>query len=469
MSPGAPTSDIAHRVAEHVKVEPPWDVVGQRATTFELHLQGTEVETVRGPITVEGYGLRLFRPRGQVLGTGFQASTDLSLEGIRTVVKDAELAARHAEFPARSVELPSGARGRPEVEVVDRALWADPPRAIRAYLDALLAPFEGRKGAAPTFGSVKATLSELTIANSSGLRVGFPSTFVQLELGVKAFGGPEGSPPGEYWVTQTGRRLEPERAARSVDDWCRYAADARHAAAPPSGDLAVVLPPEVLAGIVPSVIGFRCSGAARLRQLAPEVGAAVAGDAITLSDDGTYPFGPGSAPYDDEGTPRSKRALVERGKVAHLLYDSLYASAFSTKSTGNGNRIAFGPPGPIRFALRPVPGESTLVVAPGDGGSTDELVEAAGDGLLVTQLGWASPDSISGGFGGEVRIGYRIRHGKLAEPVRGGTVGGVVLGPPGRPSLLASAAAVGSKAELADRLVSPPVLVRTLQVAGSSG
>ena len=469
MTATAPTSEIAHRVADHVKADPPWDVVGQRATTFELHLQGTSVELERGPLTVEGYGLRLFRPRGELLGTGFQASTDLSPEGIRTVVADAEAAARHAEFPARTVELPSDGQGRSRVSILDRALWEDPPKAIRAYVDALLAAFEDRKGAVPTFGSVKATLSELSIANSSGLRVGFPSTFVQFELGVKAFGGPEGAPPGEYWVTQTARRLQPKTVARSVDDWCRYAADVRRAVPPPSGDLAVVLPPDVLSGILPYVVGYRFSGVARLRKFAPEVGAVVGTDAITVTDEGDYPWAPGSAPYDDEGTPREKSVLIDHGKVAHLLYDALYASAFATKSTGSGNRISFGPPAAIRFSHRPVPGESTVVVAPGDGGTLEELAESAGDGLLVTQLGWASPDPVSGSFGGEVRIGYRIHGGKVAEPVRGGTVGGVVLAPPGQPSLLSRAETIGSRVELTDRLVAPPLLVRPLQVAGVSG
>lgn len=463
------TSDLAFRVAELVRADPPWDVVGQRATTFELHLQGTEVELERGPITIEGYGLRLFRPRGELLGTGFQASTDLSADGVRAVVRDAEAAARHAEFPSKSIELP-GARGPPsEVPVVDPTLWSDPSRAIHAYVDTLLAAFQGRRGVAPTFGSVKGTLSELSIANSSGLRVSFPSTFVQLELGVKAFGGPEGAAPGEFWVTRTGRRLETQEAGPSVDVWCRYAADVRRATPPPSGDQAVVMPPDVLSGILPPVVGFRFSGAARLRKLAPEVGAVLAPEFVTIRDEGDYPWAPGSAPYDDEGTPRSRRDLIERGKVVGLLYDSLYASAFATRSTGNGSRTTYGPPGPLRFAFRPTPTESTVVVEPGDGGSTEELAEAAGEGLLVTQLGWASPDGISGGFGGEIRIGYRIRGGKVAEPVRGGTVGGVVVAPPGAPSLLAGTVAVGNRTELSERLAAPPILVRSLKVAGASG
>jgi TldD protein len=467
MTAKASSSDLGFRVADLLRTEAPWDVVGERAVRYEVHLQGTEVELERGPITIEGYGLRLFRPHGEGIGTGFQASTDLSPEGLRTVLADAEATARHAEFPAKRVDLPTGGRAASDVLVVDPKLWADPPGAIRAYVDALLRPFEGRKGVAPTFGSVKATLSELTMANSAGLRVAYPSTSVEIELGVKAFGGPEGAPPGEYWVTQTGRRLEPEKAAASVDEWCRYASDVRRAVNPPTGEQAVIVPPDVLAGILPPVLGFRCSGVARLRKIAPEVGTPLASERVTIRDEGDYPWAPGSAPYDDEGTPRGKRALLERGKVANLLYDSLYASAFSTRSTGSGIRTSIGPTGSLRFPHRPAPGSSTLVLGSGDGGTTEELAETAGDGILITQLGWPIPDFISGAFGGEIRIGYRVRGGKIAEPVRGGTVGGIVFAPPKSPSMLFNTEAVGSRAELADRLVAPPVLVRTLTVGGS--
>ena len=269
-------SDLAYRIAERIQAEPPWEVVAERSTRYEVHLQGTTVELERGPITVEGYGVRLFRPRGGRIGTGFVASTDLSPKGVEAAVHEAETTSHHAEFPARSVELPSQAVSAAEVAIVDPKLWSDPTRVVREYAEALLRPFDKKKGVVPSFGSVKATLSELTIANSSGLKVGYPSTRADLEFAVKAFGGPEGAPPGEFWATESLRRLQPETAAASVEAWCRYAADVRRASPPPSGNQAVLLPPDVLSGILLPVLGFRFTGAARLRKIAPEVGSALA-------------------------------------------------------------------------------------------------------------------------------------------------------------------------------------------------
>jgi predicted Zn-dependent protease len=457
---------VSYRVADRVRAAGPWEVFGERARRFEVHFNGRTVESVRGPLAVEGYNIRVFQVRGDRTGPGAQASTDSSEAGIARTLEAATKLAAHSDFPAKQVELPS--RGSPNgVEIVDRKLWADPLPHLQGYLDALLAPFDAVSDAVPSFGSVRATLSETSLANSAGLRVSYAHTSVDLELAIKAFGGPEGAPPGEYWVTESARRVEPERAAARVPAWCQYARDARRARAPPTGEIPVVLPPNALAGILPNVLGFRCTGSARLRELAPEPGTKVAAEGVTVQDDGRFAWASNTAPVDDEGVATARRTLVAAGAVSGLLYDVLHGGAFGMPSSGNGLRgLSWGPRDWLRFLHSPGPGASTLVVEPGDGGRDEELVEAAGDGIWLQQLGWASPDPISGAFGGEVRIAYRIRNGKLAEPLRGGTIGGTVMAPPGSPSLLASIAAIGSRPTLVDFLSSPTVLVRNLTVAG---
>jgi predicted Zn-dependent protease len=318
-----------------------------------------------------------------------------------------------------------------------------------------------------SFGAIRTTRLRTSIANSFGLRAQYRHTLVEVELAVKAFGGPEGAPPGEYWVNDATRRLATDRLGSDVEAWCRYASDVRRAVAPPTGELAVVLPPGVLSGILPQVLGFRLSGAGRLRKVSPEVGSTLAAEGLTLSDDGRYPWGIGSGPFDAEGTPSQRSPLIEGGTLRGLLYDALHAGAFGASSTGSAVRAGFGPHPWLKFRNAPVPGSSTLVVAEGSAGSDAELCEAAGDGLWVQQLGWASPDAVSGAYGGEVRIGYRIRAGKLAEPVRGGIVGGLAIAPSGKPSLLANVAAIGGRVELCEGLATPPLLIRPLTVAGT--
>lgn len=462
-------ADTAFRVAEGLRAAGSWDVFGERVRRYEMHFNGRSVELVRGPIHLEGFAVRLLRSADGKTASGRQSSTDLSPAGIRTAVEDAERILAYSEFPAKAVQLPLPIpEGPGTVEILDRRLWDRPLEAMDEFLEALFAAFDGRKDEEPTFGSVRAALGERTLANSEGMRAAYAHTTVELELAVKASGGPEGAPPGEYWVNDAARRLETSALAGRVDSWCTFARDARRAKPPPTGSLPVVLPASVLAGILPPVIGYRCTGAARLREIAPAPGARWGSERVTIHDDGRVPWAVGSSPVDDEGTPQRRRTLLAHGAVSEILYDAMHAGAFDTRSTGNAVRAhEFAPQDWHRF-LNPLRTSSTtLVVEPGDGGGDDELVEAVEDGLWVQQLGWAVPDPLSGSFGGELRIGYRIRNGQKAEPVRGGTVGGVVLAPPGTPSLLGQVVAVGSRGELVEGVDSPTLLVRGLPVAGA--
>jgi TldD protein len=469
MSSPKSTSDTAFRVGERLKrLDVPWDVYGERTRSYEVHLGGKGIELTRGPILLEGYGLRILRPHEGKTAVGFQASTDASERGVDTVLEDAEAVARYSEFPAKTVNLPSSGP-TPGLPIADPALWDDSPRALTEYAASIYAAFEGRKGVVVSFGSVKAACSEVTLSNSSGLEASYAHTTVGFELAVKASDGPEGPPPGEYWVDIGGRRLESDRLPTLAAEWSRYAQDARHAKLPPSGDLNVVLPPSVLDAILPSSLAMKLSGRGQLRDMSPEPGSAVGAADLTLTDDGTIPWAYGSSPVDDEGTPQGSHTLISHGASTGLLYDNLYGSALGVPSTGNGVRFAAFQLGGIRrFTRSPVPSCSTLAIPAGSGGTPEDLIEAAEDGVWIQQLGWASPDSVTTAFGGEIRIGYRIRHGKLAEPVRGGTLGGVVLATPGNPSLFANIAAVGAKPELTQGVFVPPVMVRSLTVAGEA-
>jgi len=470
MTPAKVDADTAFQVAERLRVPEPWEVFAERTNRYEIHLNGASVELIRGPILLEGYGVRVIRARDEATGIGFQASTDTSDEGIQATARDAESLSRGSTFPAKRIDLPGAASGRPAgVEVCDSPLWDRPMEYLQDYVDALLQPFDGIRDVVPSFGSVRATLTETTIANSAGLRTGYRQTLVWLEMAVKAEGAAEGRPPGEYWVTESTRRIDPDRAATQVEEWSRYARDAHQAVPSPTGELPVLLPATVLATILPAVLGTRCTGGARLREVAPDVGGQWGNESLNVTDDGLVPWGVGSSPVDDEGTPQRRRTLLDHGKISELLYDVRHAGAFGTQSTGNavrGRQVVYQD---WRRFLHPPSGTSTtLVIGPGDGGSDEELAEAAGEGLWVQQLGWAIPDPYSGAFGGEIRLGYRIHGGRRAEPVRGGTVGGIAMAPPGSSSLMHNLSGIGSTPTLAEGFFGPTLLVKSLTVAGSA-
>lgn len=462
---------LAAHVADRLgQLTTPWDVFAERSRRFELHLTGTRTTLKRGPIVVEGFGVRVLSEVDQQVGIGYQSSTLLTEDGIRAAAEDAKKLSRFNRFPAKHPELP-GARPSPGggPRVLDSSLWSDPEGTLERYAAALVEGTNGRNGTALSFASVRVTLTETSIANSTGLVVAYPHTVAETEGSVTASGGPEGRPPGEYWFAELGRRLDDRTLRALTGEWSRYAEDARRARPPPNGNRPVALPPEVLEGILPPVLRFRFGGVAKLRGLGVEPGAHVGGDALDVLDDGTIDWAWGSAPVDDEGAPRAVHKLVANGRANATLADSLYADALGLTPTGSAGRSGGTGVGALvwrKFTRAPAPDASTILLPAGTGGDDAELIEHVEDGVWVQQIGWAQPDPVSGRFGGEIRMGYRIRHGKLAEPVRGGTVGGVVLAAEGAPSLLRDLLAAGSTPKLVGGVSTPTLLIRSLSVSG---
>jgi len=463
-------ADTAFRAADEVRrrgLAGAWDLFGERAERYEVHLNGTTREYLRAPIRLEGVGLRVLRPRDGKMSIGFAATSDRSPESLARAIEDAEATARYSRFPATTSELPASAGSPDSVESIDRDAWANPLESLDRYVHALVSAFEGRDGVVPSFGSVHLTLAESTLANSAGLEHRSSRTLFDFEVAVKAFGGPEGRPPGEYWVTSRGVRVDPTHLKSDVDTWCDRAKDVRIAKPPSAGEQTVVLPPRVLTDVLPEILSYRFSGAASIRGIAPKAGDPVGTDRVSIWNDPKYPHAIGSSAVDDEGSPTAKTALVAAGRAESTLYDLLHGSAAGHPSTGSGLRDTMTYPGWDFFAVPVNPMATTLVVGSGDIASDAELAEAAGDGIWVDQLGYAFPDPLSAAFGGEIRIGYRIRHGKIAEPLRGGTVGGVVIGGADDRSVLNSVVGLGRRTELTAHLACPALVVEKMGVGGA--
>jgi predicted Zn-dependent protease len=461
-------AETAQMAARGLSTDPPWELFGQRLRRYEVYFDGPQIETMRGPILVEGVGLRVFRPKGTKTAVGFQATTDLSRSGIAAMTEAAERLTRYAAFPASRIVLPTGSGPKAgEPKVLDPSLWSDPVKRVQEYVEALLAAFPSSQDPAPSFGSLKATLIENSITNSAGLSATYAETLAELETAVKAGGGPEGPPPGEYWVTREMRRLDTAPLRAEVALWCDRARDVRRAKQPPSGRLPIGLPTSLLAEILPFALGTRFSGGGRLRKVAVEPGTRLASESVSLHHDPTIPWSVGSTPIDDEGTIPTVVPLIERGIVGGLFYDCLHAGAFDIASNGAAVRQSdFGRKEWLRFSDRPSPAIATVSVAPGSDGSDAEIIENVEEGVWVDQLGWPHPDSVSSSFGGEIRIAYRIHRGRLTEPLRGGTVGGLTFAPPETPSLLGSVRALGSTPTLVGGVFSPSMVVDGLTLSG---
>ena len=72
--------------------------------------------------------------------------------------------------------------------------------------------------------------------------------------------------------------------------------------------------------------------------LAGKLGEKVAAETLTVIDDGTLPGLFGSSPFDDEGVPSRRTAVIERGVLKSYLLNTYAARKLGMKTTGNASR-----------------------------------------------------------------------------------------------------------------------------------
>jgi PmbA protein len=224
---------------------------------------------------------------------------------------------------------------------------------------------------------------------------------------------------------------------------------------PPTARVPVVLDPHVgvsFLGVLAGALSAESvqKGRSLFASLLDQV---VASEAVTLVDDGRHPEGPAAAPFDDEGVPTGRTALIEGGKLARFLHNTYTARRGDAESNGNASRGGYRTP--------PGVGVTNLYIEPGRDDPTELLARADG-GVLVQEVSGvhsgASP--ISGEFSVGA-TGLRISGGALGEPLREMTIASTL------PDMLKAVAGVGADLRFFGGAGSPTILLAEMTVAGT--
>lgn len=142
-------------------------------------------------------------------------------------------------------------------------------------------------------------------------------------------------------------------------------------------------------------------------------GQQVASPLITVVDDGTVPNLRGSAAIDDEGSPTTCAVLIEKGILKGFLHSRKTARALGAKLTGNGRRES--------YRHLPLPRMRNTMILPGES-DPDQILAGVADGLFVCRMGGGEVDVATGNFVFHCSEAYRIRNGRIAEPIRDATL-----------------------------------------------
>jgi PmbA protein len=181
----------------------------------------------------------------------------------------------------------------------------------------------------------------------------------------------------------------------------------------------VVFSPEIARSIVGNM--FEAANADSIYRHATffdgMLGERVAGDNITVIDDGTLVFdgigGFGTSPFDGEGLPTRRTVLVERGILKSYVSNTYTARKLGIASTGNASRGLAGNPGIGAGNFFLEPGEYT----------PEQLIGDVKQGLYVTETMGFGVNLVTGDYS-QGASGLWIENGELAYPVEEITIAG---------------------------------------------
>ncbi len=425
---------------------------------FETRVRFGEVEMLKES-TSRAIALRVFL--GQ--RTASTSSSDLSGDSLDRLVSGAVTLARiTSEDPFA---------GLPECEAfgkldTDLALYFDdvpqqPPSArieIARQVEAAALAFDTRiqnsKG-----GDFDTSTSHKIMVNSRGFSgetrrsyCGFSASPIAQEA--------SGAMQGNYWYSsaRTTRLLEDPEAIGEIA--ARRALRRLGARQVPTQRVPVVFSPEIARSVIGNIFDA-ANGDSIYRHasfFAGMLGERVAGENITVVNDGTLVFerdgirygGFGTAAFDGEGLPTRRTVLVENGILQNYVMNTYTARKLGMASTGNASRGLAGNPGigAGNFFLQP----GTL--------TPEALIADVPSGLYVTETMGFGVNLVTGDYS-QGAAGLWIENGELAFPVEEITIAGNLK------DMYRNISAIADDLVFRSASASPTIRVEGMTIAGS--
>ena len=252
-------------------------------------------------------------------------------------------------------------------------------------------------------GYAATSSSGITIVNSNGANASFDGTDATINVKMT---GSDSTGFAEGCVNDVAR-LD----AATIGE--TSARKARDTAAPRSvepGEWTVILEPPAFAELLAYVVDHFSAQSYDQGSsfLSDGLDRSYFGENVTIRDDYAHPLAPGM-PFDYEGQPTQRLALIENGVARNIVTDSYWAAKLDRANTGHAL------PAPNAYG----PMARNIVVSPGSA-STAELIASTKRGLLVSRFWYIrTVDQKQAVVTGMTRDGtYLIENGKLAGGVR---------------------------------------------------
>ena len=170
-----------------------------------------------------------------------------------------------------------------------------------------------------------------------------------------------------------------------------------------------------------------------------------------MIDDGLYPLGPETSPFDSEGTPCQTTKVIDKGVVKTFLYDSYWARKDKVNSTGNSLRDS--------TIDEPDLDITNFYVQKGET-SHEDLIKKLEKGVLVTEvIGMHTADPISGDFSVGIQ-GFMIQKGTIGHPIKSVALSGNLH------DFFSNVVEVGNNLKFHGNYGSPSLLIKEASISG---
>ncbi len=443
------------------------EAVGYEGDEFNVHIRLGEVEQLTEAGS-RALGLRVFCAGEGGQRTASTSTSDLSEAGIQRLVSSAVALAKVTGVDPFA--------GLPEREVLG---MHDPAAQALFFEDADGIPAPERLAIARRCEAA-AMASDTRIQNSKGAsfdcssahRVmvtsrGFHGEYRRSYVGFSASPIAQDAKgmQGGYWYSsaRTARLLEdPEAVGQEA---ARRALRLLGARRIPTQQCPVIFPPESARGLMGNLLGA-ANGDAIYRNasmFAGKLGEQVAGENITMVDDGTMVFdhtlpdgstlqvgGFGTSPFDGDGLPTRRTVVIERGVLKELLLNTYTARKLGMVSNAKASRGLSGAPGI---------GGGNYFLEPGTQ-THDEIVGNVKQGLLVLSTMGFGVNLVTGDYS-QGASGLWIENGEIAFPVEEITIAGNLK------DMFRNVSAIGNDLEFRGSGAVPTVQIEGMTIAGS--
>jgi len=396
-----------------------------------------------------GAGLRIVIGRK----TGSSYTSDLSREGIELLLKSAiELADITTEDPHAGLPEPEelGAIAGdlqlcdPQVEKLETPLRIETARrAEAAALDADPRIFNSEGG------SFDSHVGRHIFANSRGFDGEYASSYCSVSAAPVAKDGE--SMERDYWFTLARgfSGLEPPEQVGQIA--ARRAIRRLNPVKVGTQRVPVVFEPRTARSLLDNLYEA-VHGMSIYRHesfLSGKLGERVAGENVTVVDDGTLPGLFGTSPFDDEGVPSRRTVVIERGVLRSYLLNAYAARKLGMKTTGNASRGLAGNAGI---------GHGNFFLEAGVQ-TPEQILAGVANGFYVTELMGFGVNIVTGDYS-RGAAGLWIRDGELAYAVSEVTIAGNLT------DMLMGMEAVGSDLEFRGAVAAPTLKIGEMTVGG---